>query len=551
MSRTSFAKRIVEPTATQLVEESVHLLRQVSAGTLAIYFFGAGAWAFGLLYFWADTTWFAPSSARLAWYAIALVLLYGLLNVAQAEFCARLLAARSGLVPERFTVRRAARLFYRQMISQSHGAALIPFAALLMMIFPWVYSFYQNLSVLGVPTKNESLSAEAWRQARVWQRQMVVGQLYFTLFGLVVWLNVASAFYALPWMANRWLGVENLFGFNGLWLFNTTFLMSVTVISWLAIDPLVKAFYVLRVFYGRSQITGADLRVDLTSAGKLRKAGTGALAAALCLGFFLTPPPAHAAAEKAPATTTSASTPLDQAIDEVLRERDFQWRLRPDPSRKNQEEDNFGDQGWSMIREMKDTLKRWKDKFDKWLDDLFPDREAPVREEVRKSDSGSGLAGMMKFLTYLLALVGLGGLVWIIVQALQHQSTNRPLLTATGVAVAPIDLRDESVQAAQMPADGWLALAREQMQKGEWRLALRALYLASLARMASEGLITLAKHKTNLDYEAELRRRAPARTDMIHWFSARRYSFEWVWYGRGEAAESDVRAWLTEMETSA
>lgn len=70
--------------------------------------------------------------------------------------------------------------------------------------------------------------------------------------------------------------------------------------------------------------------------------------------------------------------------------------------------------------------------------------------------------------------------------------------------------------------EGWLGLAREQMAKGEWRLALRALYLANLARFAAEGWVTLVKSKTNLDYERELRRRAPANVSLMDRFATRR-----------------------------
>jgi hypothetical protein len=103
------------------------------------------------------------------------------------------------------------------------------------------------------------------------------------------------------------------------------------------------------------------------------------------------------------------------------------------------------------------------------------------------------------------------------------------------------------VQATELPEDGWLALAREQMEKGEWRLALRALYLAHLARLSAEGLLSLARFKTNLDYERELLRRAPGRRDIIENFTCLRRLFESVWYGREHAAEETVRQWSAQF----
>ena len=66
--------------------------------------------------------------------------------------------------------------------------------------------------------------------------------------------------------------------------------------------------------------------------------------------------------------------------------------------------------------------------------------------------------------------------------------------------------------------------------------------------MAAEGLLSLAKFKTNLDYERELRRRALSREEIVTRFTARRRGFEDVWYGREEPAEPAVRAWMAELE---
>ena len=103
------------------------------------------------------------------------------------------------------------------------------------------------------------------------------------------------------------------------------------------------------------------------------------------------------------------------------------------------------------------------------------------------------------------------------------------------------------MHAAHLPTDEWLRLAREQIQKGDGRLAMRALYLATLARLSAEGRLVLAKAKTNLDYERELRRRAPAETQLHTLFAGRRRAFERVWYGRGEPEGEFVRSWLRSL----
>ena len=60
--------------------------------------------------------------------------------------------------------------------------------------------------------------------------------------------------------------------------------------------------------------------------------------------------------------------------------------------------------------------------------------------------------------------------------------------------------------------------------------------------------MSLAKFKTNLDYEREARRRSLGRREVVARFATRRVAFEAVWYGNTEPRESEARDWLVEME---
>ncbi|MDQ3623852.1 MAG: DUF4129 domain-containing protein, partial [Verrucomicrobiota bacterium] len=82
------------------------------------------------------------------------------------------------------------------------------------------------------------------------------------------------------------------------------------------------------------------------------------------------------------------------------------------------------------------------------------------------------------------------------------------------------------------PEDGWLQLARELVGRGEMRLALRASFLAGLAHLGKRDLISIARYKSNLEYERELRRRARARGELTAAFDQNRAVFERAWYGR-------------------
>ena len=90
------------------------------------------------------------------------------------------------------------------------------------------------------------------------------------------------------------------------------------------------------------------------------------------------------------------------------------------------------------------------------------------------------------------------------------------------------------MSADQLPEDGWLKLARELFERGEFRLALRAYYLATLAHLAHRKLLTLAKFKSNRDYETELGRRGHAMPELYQTFRENVSVFDRIWYGLHE-----------------
>ena len=79
----------------------------------------------------------------------------------------------------------------------------------------------------------------------------------------------------------------------------------------------------------------------------------------------------------------------------------------------------------------------------------------------------------------------------------------------------PVDLADENTGADRLPEDGWIALALELIARGDFRLAMRAYYFASLAHLAARQLIGLGRYKSNRDYEMELRRRSHALPEVL------------------------------------
>ncbi len=551
------ARRQLEPQPLELVEEAVHLLRGASIGTLAIYYAGAVPFVLGLLFFWAHATWFQPTGDQVAWAALGLVALFAGMKVAQAEFCARLMATRLGALPPSWSWARARRIAIAQLRLQSWTALALGAAAVLVVPAGWVYAYAQNLVVLG---EDERLHDEAVAQARLWPAQNHVALLLLAAIALCAWLNLGLAFVGVPWLANKLLGIENIFGFSGWWFLNTTFVASVTALTWLVLDPLVKAFYVLRVFHGRARRTGEDVRVELQLARRNHDHRGGALRAAVSVALLMslaslassadgaetasTPAPHH------PASVVMPAAELDRAIDQVLAGPDFSWRLRPAAVKETRANESvikrFVRQGVDAVVEMGRSLGRAVRGVVDWFERNFTSGKSS--RDSSGSDGATALRAL-RVLLYVFIAVAVVLILWVIwLVARGAGRRGLPVLTAHAVAAVAPDLHDENVQAAQLPADGWLTLAREQAAKGEWRLALRALYLATLARLAAEGLVSLARFKTNLDYEREVRRRVLSRTDVAARFAERRREFEDVWYGQAQPAEAQVRAWMRELE---
>jgi hypothetical protein len=104
------------------------------------------------------------------------------------------------------------------------------------------------------------------------------------------------------------------------------------------------------------------------------------------------------------------------------------------------------------------------------------------------------------------------------------------------------------VAADQLPEEGWSRMARELLERGEWRLALRALYLASLAHLAQRNLVTITRSKSNQDYLRELDRKAHALPEVAQLFAENVSTFDCVWYGLHAVDEGKVEAFAGNVE---
>ncbi len=110
-------------------------------------------------------------------------------------------------------------------------------------------------------------------------------------------------------------------------------------------------------------------------------------------------------------------------------------------------------------------------------------------------------------------------------------------------------LRMEHITADLLPYQEWLLRCEEMERSGNWRLALRAAYLALLARMADYKMIRIHRSRTNQDYIRELIRRHTASDQFLDDFRWHTATFDRCWYGGYPPRKDDVQRIRQTIET--
>ena len=540
--------RLRERGAIRIIEEATRLLREAPLRVLTVYYVGSLPFALGLLYFWADMSRSALAEKYAAVASLGLAILFAWMKCWQALFARQLHYLIRGQTAARPTMRQLLRLAAIQTWLQAFGLVLLPLSAVLVLPLAWVYAFYQNLTALAHREEGGAwdLVRLAWKQAKLWPLANHYLLAILSLFSLFVFLNLGAAIYVAPGLLKSLLGLESLMAMSGWALVNTTFWIVTASLTYLCLDPLLKTVYVLRCYYGASLSSGEDIRVELAASRRI--AGRLAL---VVLGVLLTlgtVTPALAAdgpqAERGLPLSGNAVTgeELDRALKDVLERREFSWRLPRDKSVHKVDEQPGPLEGFftwldEKMREVFRTLGRWKRDFERWLRSLRPESGGHT---TRGRSSGESWFKSLNFIIYTAAAI-LAFILAVVLYRAWRRRTQAVIQAAPAVLSQAPDLEDESVGADDLPVDEWTVLARDLARNGDYRLALRALYLGTLARMAEQHLISIAKYKSNRDYTRELMKRERARGEILDTFTGNVAFFDRVWYGRGQVGPEEYQ----------
>ncbi|MFN2621774.1 MAG: hypothetical protein ABR611_02920 [Chthoniobacterales bacterium] len=513
-------KRAREQGALDLIEEAVHLLRSCPANGAAWYAFATLPFLSALLYFWADMSRGAFAEDHVTEAALGLALLFGWMKFGHAIFAAKLRAAITGDVAN-FSVRQAARVALSQTILQPTKFFVLPIAALITLPFARAVAFYENVTALGAGETVSDLVRDAGRQAKLWPRPNHLTLALLLLFALFAFANLALLLLLAPHLFKALTGVETVFTRSGINVLNTTFLAAVAALTYLCCDPLVKAIYVLRCFYGESLRSGEDLRVELR-----RATFAETRLVALLLGMALIVSPINLRAESPPPVQAPE---LDRSISETLNRPEYSWRMP-----REQTDTPPPEESSSFLSGLGRWTKKIAKKIGQGISDFFDwlrrHSRPPSDNDSSRGELKSGFAGSSRILLYAVLVLASAAAIFLLIRIiLQRGKTDE--LSAEPMTATKVDLGDETVTADQLPEDEWLALARTLIAEKEFRLAVRALFLAGLAHLAGQQIVSLAKYKSNRDYAAELRRRAADQGAMQQAFLQNMVAVERVWYG--------------------
>ena len=557
--------------ALEMAEETYHVLRASARHTLPYYYLGAAPFVAGAIYFWADLRRHPFAEERTAFLSLGLVLLFIWMKAWQSLFARRIHAAISEIEPEPLAPAALMRLAVRQAFLHSLALVLLPLCLLIVFPFGWAYALVQSYTLTedGSDPDGRAGLQRAWRMAQLWPAQnhlliwlyspyvfvtlvaffyvmvpiltlltpaWMVGVLYFQLvvlvllaipacpIGVMIALNIAGGIFFVPQVIQWTTGFRTLLVDGVINPNNSTLLMVITGLTYLCLDPLMKTAYVLRAFQGESQQSGADLRLGLRQA--LRRAAMALLAVGLACGAAL--------------AQTSAPAPVDpqalnQALEQELGDTDYVWREAVKNPLETSESSiarfirSIGKVIEGIVESIFDGIEWVWEKIEKFLDWLFgSDRKGRALPNA----DGLGTRGLTLRTTMILVSVALALMLLYLALRIRRARQAELREAPTGPAPPPMpDLTDERTTAADLPEDAWLKLARELMDKGEHRLAARALFLATLATLARREWIRIARFKSNRDYQRELRRYAHQAPELGQRFADSMGAYEAVWYG--------------------
>lgn len=187
----------------------------------------------------------------------------------------------------------------------------------------------------------------------------------------------------------------------------------------------------------------------------------------------------------------------------------------------------------------------WWKRFTDWLGEqlkkLFKRKQDPI--EPPPAFTGVSGASAANVLVVLIIGLVLAVLAAVLLRALgkrqQEESAQLEVSTLDSQALA-----QDPMSALARPPEGWAHLADELAAKGEYREAVRSLYLALLSRLHRDGAILYDSTLSNWDYLRQFK----GRREWLPPFRELTRRFDFTWYGNLPVGPDGYRDFRTLTE---
>ena len=575
-----------------LIEEAIHLLRRAPIEMYAFFLVGITPFVLCFFRFCSEMSYSKFAETDLPGFASTLAFSYLWMKAFQYLACRQLVMVYTRDFSNQRTFGRTLRSCIHQAAIHPFGLIAKPMAALtaipgfltfvplLMLPASIIFSFFQNASILITGERGDF--AKCWHLS-VTRGRTAASLLLLSLFlRIVIFLNVYTTIGILPYLLKALFGVDTFLSRDFRWLISFSYLVGIGLISYFAVDLLIKAIQVIQVCRAEAQTTGRDLQRSLKSltGGRRERAAFNSRLVLVCLIVptltlraegsraycsyaadplsrpSVAPVPLVPSVPSIPAVARGnankiilaslrlASPPpegdripdseLNERIDRELSGSEYSWRK---PHHLVSSEKNWlqGFVAWiaKSLGKVGRAINRVVAVITKWWQSLFPHPEG----STQLSNTASAPTWITQLLLYAIICGLIIAAALIVLRILGRSKKNKPVPIGSTMPVTP-NLKSETTVADELPEDQWLLLARRKLEEGESRLALRALFLAVLSLLGAQRLIVVRRSKSNSDYETELRRRRSA--ELTELFRGNRRLFERCWYGDHPVTDVEI-----------
>jgi len=439
-------------------------------------------------------------------------------------------------------------LAWKIVLSAATLVALTTFAGA-----PWCYSACQfaSLEAREDGSKRQTIGGCLALASQWFGGGLLLFLMLFPLW-IAVWLNGLIVALLVPQLLHSILGVNTLLS-TPMGMFalvrSSAFWLSLFAGAWLALDPIVKCSFVVVYQHLQSRHEGDDLRGLLASLPREQQkkaqmiastapGGRVAIGALVVLAAILagTSPMASARVTQAALTRSSTETPADtareakiqklrRALDEESRRAIYRWHDAEHPSQPT----------WfdKLLDKIGHRIERAWDAVQDFFRKLWP---RGLNLSPGKGKQGTWKQKDLRLWLTLIAILTIGaGVVLFWLRRRREAAAQLSIL----LAIAPLPDLSDSAVASERSEDEWFALADRLEREGDFRLALRSVYLGLLAGLAQREWLTIRRDRTNRDYLNEFtrrwRRRPQAaleqRIEIPEKLRGSLRQFDRVWYG--------------------